>query len=145
VAARAEGRQVDLPAVHAAFERLGERHAMVVVEGAGGLLVPLADDADMADLARGLDLPLLIVARAGLGTINHTRLTLEAARVRELRVAGVVISHCDGVLCDADAQNLTALRDVLGDRLVGEIPPLAPGAEVAPGDLDVGGLLHALA
>ncbi len=85
----------------------------------------------MADLARELGLPLLIVARAALGTINHTRLTLEAAATRNLLVVGVVISHAAGELSAADASNLGALRAELGDRLIGEIPALKAGERVS--------------
>jgi dethiobiotin synthetase len=86
----------------------------------------------MADLAQKLGLPLLVVARAALGTINHTLLTLEAADARKLRLIGVVISHAAGKLSDADAANLSALRAELGDRLIGEIPPLEVGAGPPP-------------
>ena len=144
VAARAEGARVDLGAVHRAFERLAARHELLVVEGAGGLLVPAADGASMADLAFELCLPLLVVARARLGTINHTLLTLDAARARGLEVAGVVVSHVDGALSPADAENLACLREALGDRLVGEVPPLGADAVPAPGAIDLGALLHAL-
>jgi dethiobiotin synthetase len=64
----------------------------VIVEGAGGLLVPICEGYDMRALARDLGLPVLIAARAGLGTINHTLLTVEAARRAGLEVAGVVLS-----------------------------------------------------
>jgi dethiobiotin synthetase len=126
VAAAHEGRSVDLDRVRAAHARLRARHPFLVVEGAGGLLVPIADELDMAGLAGELGLPLLVVARASLGTINHTRLTLEVARARGLAVAGVVISHA-GPISDADAANLDPLRRSLGASLLGEIPPLAPG------------------
>jgi len=141
VAAAAEGRGVDLAAIRAAFERLRHRHELVVVEGAGGLLVPLAEGTRMADLARELALPVLVVARAALGTINHTLLTLEAAASRGLTLAGVVVSHAGGPLSEPDAANLGALRTALGERLVGEIPPLAPGARPEPGCLDLPRLL----
>jgi dethiobiotin synthetase len=66
---------------------------MLVVEGVGGLLVPLSDDGySVRDLARDLGLPVVVAAAAGLGTINHTLLTLEAARAARLTVAGVVLS-----------------------------------------------------
>ena len=133
VAAEEEGRTVDLGRIRAAFERLRARHACVIAEGAGGLLVPLAPGLDMADLARDLGLPLLVVTRAALGTINHTRLTLEAIAARGLALAGVVISHAGGPLSAADARNLEALRRLLGPRLVGEVPPLARGVP-APAD-----------
>ena len=72
-----------------AFATLG---ATLVVEGVGGLLVPLDGDSNVRDLARELGLPVLIAARPGLGTINHTLLTLEAARAVGLTVAGVVLT-----------------------------------------------------
>ncbi|MDQ8046668.1 MAG: ATP-dependent dethiobiotin synthetase BioD [Solirubrobacteraceae bacterium] len=71
----------------------GDLGPLAIVEGAGGLLVPLDDDgATMADLAVALGLPLVIAAHPGLGTINHVQLTLEAARSRGLTVAGVVLT-----------------------------------------------------
>jgi dethiobiotin synthetase len=133
VAAAHEGRKVDLELVQRAFERLSASHAAVIVEGAGGLLVPLGDGATMADLAASLRLPLLLVARASLGTINHTLLSLEALRARGLDLAGVVISHATGVLSDADDANLGHLRRELGELLLGEIPPLAKAEEAPPG------------
>ncbi len=127
VAAEEAGRGVDLARIRAAFARLHARHACVIAEGAGGLLVPLTPGLDMADLARELALPVLVVARASLGTVNHTRLTLEALERRGLALAGVVISHA-APLSHADARNLEALRRILGAQLVGEVPPLPPGA-----------------
>jgi dethiobiotin synthetase len=141
VAAAAEGRAVDLEAVDAAFARLAARHELLVVEGAGGLLAPAADGATMADVAARLRLPLVVVARAALGTVNHTRLTLEAARVRGLEVAGIVVSYSTGPLSDADAANLGALREAPGARLIGEIPPLAPGSTPGPTAIDLDMLL----
>ena len=137
VAAAAEGRRVELWAVRRAFERLSARHDCVIAEGAGGLLVPVAEQQCMADLARDLDLPLIVVARAALGTINHTLLTLEAAVARGLSVAGVVISHASGPLSPADAANLEALRRALDSALMGEIPPLAPGQHPPPDAIDL--------
>jgi dethiobiotin synthase len=141
VAAAAEGRRVDLDAVDRAFTRIAECHAFVVVEGAGGLLVPAAEGVSMGDLAARLSLPVIVVARAALGTINHTLLTLEAAAARELDVLGVVISHADGALSPPDRANLGALRGALGARVIGEIPPLAAGAEPPLDAIDVGALL----
>ena len=94
-AAELEGRILhasDLQPVWAAYAELRRRHEMMVVEGIGGLLVPLARGFSVADLAARLGLPLIIVGRSGLGTINHTALTVEAARTRGLEVAGVVLN-----------------------------------------------------
>lgn len=141
VAAQAERRTVEPELLIASFARLASRHALMVVEGAGGLLVPLAKGFTMADLAREMRLPLLVVARAALGTINHTLLTVEATRVRGLTLAGVAISHCDGWLSQPAQANLTELRRALGSRLVGEIPPLAAGVPPPEGAIDLEALL----
>jgi dethiobiotin synthetase len=142
VAAASEGRAVEMEPIREAFTRLSERHDWVVAEGAGGLLVPATRDLSMADLSRELALPLVIVGRSALGTINHTLLTLEAAEARGLPVAGVVISHSDGVLSDADRSNLEALREALGATLVGEVPPLGDGELPAEESIDLAALLE---
>ncbi len=145
VAAASEGRDVDMGAIRDAFARLDRRHEWLVVEGAGGLLVPAAPDLSMADLCRELGLPLLVVGRAALGTINHTLLTLEAAEARRLPLAGVVISHSQGPLSQADQANLEALREALGAALVGEIPPLQGGERPGERSIDLDALLARVA
>ncbi len=91
-AAAREGVVIDLLLVREAFERLSATHDFVIVEGAGGLLVPLAENLLVADLVENLSLPLLIVARPNLGTVNHTLMTCECARSRGIEVLGVVIN-----------------------------------------------------
>ncbi len=76
-----------------AYQALRARHEVMIVEGIGGLLVPLTDRLTVADLARRMRLPLVIVARPGLGTLNHTLLTLAQARRAHLPVRGVLINH----------------------------------------------------
>jgi dethiobiotin synthetase len=92
LAAERAGVDIQLPRLTEAARHLAARHDFLIVEGAGGLLVPLAKGLLMADLVRQLELPLLTVCRAGLGTINHTLLTMEAARQRQLPLAGLVIN-----------------------------------------------------
>ncbi len=145
VAARHEATVVDLARVRRTFRRLASHHQTVVVEGAGGLLVPTTDDASMADLAADLGLPLVVVARAALGTINHTLLTLSEAQRRRLTVAGVVISHAGGPLSDADEANLGYLRERLGSQILGEVPPLAEGEQPGPDAIRIAGLVELLA
>ena len=140
-AARFEERSVSLEPVMAAWSTLSKRHAFMLVEGAGGILVPFDAERSMADLAARLALPLLVVARASLGTINHTLLTLEACERRGLPVLGVVISHATGVLSDADARNLTLLREALGARLIGEVPPADDPTKVDPQSAGLDALL----
>ncbi len=91
-----------------------------IVEGAGGVLVPLDDSMFVVDLIALFDLPVVIVARSSLGTINHTLLTLEALRTRSLDVAGVVMV---GV---PDAGNRKAIEELGRTRVVGELPCLEP-------------------
>ena len=93
VAAAKEGRPVDLEAMFAAYRRLEGACDCVIVEGVGGLLCPIREDFWVVHLARLMRLPLVIVARPNLGTINHTLLTLHAARSMGLEVAGVVINR----------------------------------------------------
>lgn len=91
-AARLDGVRIDFSVIKAAFDRLVSAYQYVVVEGAGGLMVPLSGGLLVADLARELGLPLLVVARPGLGTINHTVLTCFAAQQMGLQVAGVIVN-----------------------------------------------------
>ena len=91
-AARLDGVRIDFSAIKAAYDRLASRYQYVIVEGAGGLMVPLSGGLLVADLARELELPLLVVARPGLGTINHTVLTCFAAQQMGLKIAGVIIN-----------------------------------------------------
>lgn len=93
VAAERTHRPVDLDAIFDAYRRLQGQADVMLVEGVGGLLCPIRDDFWMIHLAKMMDLPVVIVARAGLGTINHTLLTIHAARSAGLRVAGVIINR----------------------------------------------------
>jgi dethiobiotin synthetase len=92
LAAELAERPIVPDALEAAIAERAAGADAVVVEGVGGLLVPLTDSYDVRALARSLRLPLLIAARPGLGTINHTLLTLEAARAAALDVAAVVLT-----------------------------------------------------
>lgn len=116
VAARQEGRTVDLDAVHRGLDAWRSECDIVIVEGAGGLLCPLTDNQTMADLAAQFGFPMLIVARLGLGTINHTLLTAEVARRRDLPVAGILFNEsvptADDVSAATNADEVAARCDV---------------------------------
>ena len=92
IAARHERRDVDFDAIGRAYARIVAESDVVIVEGIGGLLVPITQQITVADMAKKFALPLVIVAHAKLGTINHTLLTLEAAKARNLKIAGVVLN-----------------------------------------------------
>lgn len=91
-AAERHATPVDWDAINQSWDQIRARADWIVVEGAGGLLVPIDGQTSMADLAARFALPLVIVARPGLGTINHTLLTIEAARSRKLPIAAVVVN-----------------------------------------------------
>ena len=99
VAARRSGSPLEPARVERAVSEAlawwADRADAMIVEGIGGLLCPLAEGTTVADLAVSLDYPLVIVARRGLGTLNHTLLTVEAARHRALRIAGVVLNAAE--------------------------------------------------
>jgi dethiobiotin synthetase len=90
LAARLEQRAVDSERMRSGLEAWRDRVDLLLIEGAGGLLCPLTATETIADFAATVNAPLIVVARPGLGTINHTLLTIEAARARRLRVAGIV-------------------------------------------------------
>ena len=128
-AAKAEDVRIDLAHIKSAFDRLAASYEYVIVEGAGGLMVPLSGGLLIADLARELGLPLLVVAGSGLGTINHTVLTCFAAQQMELGVAGVIVNgmpqnpgladrtapHHIGSLCGAPVLGIWPQRDEVGE------------------------------
>ncbi|NVN92312.1 MAG: dethiobiotin synthase [Desulfuromonadales bacterium] len=92
-AARLDGVRIDADRIRVSYDRLAARHDVVIVEGAGGLMVPLAEGLLTTDLIRLLNLPLLVVARPNLGTVNHTLLTCLCAGQLGLAVAGVVVNN----------------------------------------------------
>lgn len=114
LAAELADRPVDPGALVGEILAAGEDGAVLVVEGAGGLLVPLNGEYDMRSLAGDLGLGVVIAARPGLGTINHTLLTLDAARASGLRVAGVVLTPwaSPGALEESNRTTIAALGDV---------------------------------
>jgi dethiobiotin synthetase len=93
VAAEREGITIDTNQLVKNFDQISRHHDVMLVEGAGGLLVPLYQRFLFIDLVKRFKLPVLIVSRATLGTINHTLLTLQAARAEKVPVAGIVINN----------------------------------------------------
>ncbi len=105
VAAEQEGVEVDLQRIKEAYEELKGRHQFMVVEGAGGLLVPIAKGTLLPELIKLLDLPLLVVARSFLGTINHALLTLSYCQREGLEVIGTVINKSNPDADPAEESN----------------------------------------
>jgi len=93
VAAEIEGRRIQRKRILSIYRYLSMRYDMVVMEGAGGIMVPLNRGYLYLDLVKDLGIPLLIVSRATLGTINHSLLTIEVARRKGIEIIGVIINH----------------------------------------------------
>lgn len=119
LAAALSGQTIVVSSVVARARSEGETDRWIV-EGAGGVLVPLNETELMIDLMAALGLPVLVVSRSTLGTINHTLLTIEALRARALTVAGVLMSG------DPNRDNRAAIEAYGGVRVVGELPRLEP-------------------
>jgi dethiobiotin synthetase len=128
-AARVSGLPpVDFTRAHAVIASLAAARDLVLVEGAGGLLVRYdAGGATIADLAtvlnrQGLDAPALVVTAAGLGTLNHTALTIEALRARKVAEAGIVVGSWPRAPGLAERENLADLEVAAGAPLAGALP-----------------------
>lgn len=132
VAARRGGASVSRGQLLDTFRGLD----LVVGEGAGGLLVELGTDGTtLADLAADLELPLIVVARPGLGTLNHTRLTCEAAWARGLRIRGIVVNHYPQRPDIAEQTNLDALVDIA--PLLAVVPAVTSDDDLPQLDADL--------
>ena len=114
-AARIEGKELDPEKILDRFRALQSRHSMMLVEGIGGLLVPITVHYNVADLALKVDLPLIIVSRVKLGTLNHTLLTINAAREKGLQVKGVILNSTDAEEWDAIEAEQGSLIEKLSD------------------------------
>ena len=113
LAAALEGRAVDVEAISRAVRECAARHELVLVESAGGLDVPLTDDLLSVDLAAREGWPLVLVSCGRLGSINHTLLSLEAAKARGMSVAGVVWNWCADADPKIDADSIETTRRYL--------------------------------
>jgi dethiobiotin synthetase len=122
------GRGVALPELVGGIRARIRAGEVAVIEGVGGLLVPLDGQSSVRDLARAVGLPLLVAARPGLGTINHTLLTLEAARAAGLQVAGVVLTPWPSDPDTIERSNLETIARVGGV----DVGTLATVAEPTP-------------
>ncbi len=107
-----------------AFETLKSRHDVLLIEGAGGLMVPLTKDYLIADLIRDLDAELVIVSRLGLGTINHTLLTIERAKSRGIPVKGIIFSDTGKAKGIAEKTNPVEISKLTDVPVLGTIPYL---------------------
>lgn len=120
VAAKLAGKTVNPARIINSFQVLSRRHDFMIVEGAGGIMVPLSGKYLYLDLVEALRLPVVIVARPGLGTINHTLLTISAIKKRQLKIAGVVINYAkDRKRGLAEKTSPSVLEEISGVKILG--------------------------
>lgn len=116
LSAELQGSVIDPHVIIQSFEALASRHDGVVIEGVGGLMVPMGRNWTLVDLIRKLNLPVVVVARSGLGTLNHTFLTLAALRASRVSIAGVILNHqrpqAPGIIERDNARILSEMGDV---------------------------------
>ena len=124
-AAREAGVVIALDRIAEAYEAMRAHADCVLVEGAGGLLVPLGERVQFPDVARRLGTPVAVVARTALGTLNHTQLTVHAAQRAGLDVVGVVLNDGPTRPSAAEEENLVLLGALLPVPILGRVPPLS--------------------
>ena len=127
IAAEKAGVEIKIDVILQAYQQLSELADVVIVEGAGGFLVPLNDKETLADLVAALHIPVIVVVGVKLGCINHTLLTVEAITARGLRLHGWVANHID-LKMEAAEENVATLI-----KRLGAAPMLALGPEIGLG------------
>jgi adenosylmethionine---8-amino-7-oxononanoate aminotransferase len=145
-AARAEGRSVDVDAL---VDRVRRRAAdpgldLLLVEGTGGVLVPVTETVTIGGLLRRLGTPVVIVGRAGLGTVNHCALTVDACRNLGLEVLGLVLNDREGVDPAFAAENAAQVAELCAVPVLGVLPRADRQGDMDLATLDLDGLERAL-
>jgi dethiobiotin synthetase len=126
-AARDSNQPIDLAKVYRSIEQLRLQNSPLILEAAGGLLVPVLDDVLLVDLIKPFACRPLLVARAGLGTINHTLLSIEALRNRNIMPLGIIFVEASEPPTDPGqvAENLSAVEKFANCRVSGVIPTMS--------------------
>lgn len=125
VAATIEKREVDIAHIKEAYLELQNHYDYIIVEGVGGLMVPITKDYFVSNLIRDFNLPVLIVARSSLGTINHTLLTVDAAMIRGFDVRGIIFNRQPTVNYSmADITNPKVIHELSGVPVLGSLPDI---------------------
>jgi dethiobiotin synthetase len=122
IAASKEGIRIDFQVIKDAYLKLAESCEFIIVEGAGGLMVPVAGGLLMSDLAAHLGLPIAVIARPGLGTVNHTLLTTFSGRNLGLEVRGVIVNRFPELPDQAEESAPHLIASLSGSQLLGIFP-----------------------
>lgn len=130
--AEIEGITIDLSRIEKAFKCLSTLHQFMVVEGIGGLMVPIRDGIFLSDLIVRLGMPALIVARGSMGTINHTLLTVEYARSKGIKIGGLIINMSKKEIGLQEDSSIKLLKRLSGiDKIY--IVPFVEGLDIENG------------
>ena len=125
VASVIEKKEVPIEQILKAYRELQRHYDFIIVEGIGGLLVPLTKEYFVANLVHEFSIPLVIVAKGGLGTINHTLLTVDAATIRGFEIRGIIFNRMPRVnFSIAEITNPKVIHDITGIPILGTLPEL---------------------
>lgn len=140
LAAEMAGTEIEIAEIVIAARALADSYEFVLAEGAGGIIVPLNRRETMLDLMQALKFPILVAARPGLGTINHTLLSIRALRSEGLDIAGIVfVANTDQEFTFIEEDNGTTIEQLGKVPVLGTIPYCAQLTNPAPnyGDLPI--------
>jgi dethiobiotin synthetase len=122
-ALRITNQTLDINLIFESFRRLQTKHDQMLVEGIGGILVPLATNYLISDLIKDLGLPLIIVSRVSLGTINHTLLTVKAAKQTGIEIEGIILNNPENrTLNKVELEQASLIQELCGIPILGECP-----------------------
>ncbi|MFA6169742.1 MAG: dethiobiotin synthase [Candidatus Margulisiibacteriota bacterium] len=119
-ASRLEKKKIDLKKIFAAFKKLEKKHDLILIEGVGGVAVPITSNYCVIDLIKELNTPTIVVARAGLGTINHTLLTVSALKDQEIEIMGIILNGFRGK-DRAEKSNDEVIEELSGVPVIGRL------------------------
>ncbi|MEM1504399.1 dethiobiotin synthase [Domibacillus sp. 8LH] len=123
-AGKLEGETVELDDMLSHWSRIKQKHTSFIVEGAGGISVQLGEDFLVSDMIKALDLPVIIVARPNLGTLNHTFLTVHYAKSKGLKIAGIIINGISENPGLDEQTNPESMKQLCGVPILGMTPKL---------------------
>lgn len=137
-AAQREGRSIDSTLMRTGARWWSDHVDVLLIEGVGGLLCPIATNETLADLARDLGFPIILVSPLILGSINHTLMTIEVARHRDLRIAGIIFNDVrgqgedllEGTLAEISTRTTIPLVGMIPFNRTGELRPFATGTSI---------------
>lgn len=121
IAAHMAGENIDINTIQVCFNKITEKAGQVIVEGAGGWLVPINDAQTMADVAIQLQLPVILVVGLRLGCLNHALLSVASIKSKGLKLAGWVANHISQHMKESQA-NISSLQQRISAPLIGIIP-----------------------